>query len=327
MADEYVIIEKSSLNSIGDTVRSVTGSTESIAASTLSIEVTNAVANGGGGLPTGGAPYQQLVTDGTGNAKWEDRLAYSSFTEAEVMPEQTVAFSDSGEGVYMAVAPVSFNLSEGEEYKVTFDGQQYDCVCKLYQSMPYIGNISAYGGDDTGEPFLFLFTSEIYAWLSYDTSASHTIAVSGQVENVTQINPKYLPRLTVVISGNDKDGYSSNYTAEEIRSAYYAGKTITGVYTINGSKRILTLKEPSEPGGLLDYFPVVFYEMVNASDEFSYSVSDCYMYKEYRISSRGVTVYKPTRCLVLTSSTSGSSKKFKITVDDSGAISATEVTT
>ena len=280
----------------------------------------------GGGLPEGGTPYQQLVTDGTGNAKWEDRLAYTSVTETELMPEQTVAFSDSGEGIYMAVAPVSFNLSEGGEYKVTFDGQQYDCVCKLYQSMPYIGNVSAYGGDDTGEPFLFLFTSEIYAWLSYDTSASHTIAVSGQVENVTQINPKYLPRLNVIISGNDKDGYSSNYTAEEIRSAYYAGKTITGVYSINGSKRILTLKEPSEPGGLLDYFPVVFYEMVNASDEFSYSVSDCYMYKEYRISGRGVTVYKPTRCLVLTSSTSGSTKKFKITVDDTGTISATEVT-
>ena len=28
----------------------------------------------GGGLPSGGAPYQQLVTDGDGNAKWEDRL-------------------------------------------------------------------------------------------------------------------------------------------------------------------------------------------------------------------------------------------------------------
>ena len=30
----------------------------------------------GGGLPTGGAPYQQLVTDGEGNVKWADRLAY-----------------------------------------------------------------------------------------------------------------------------------------------------------------------------------------------------------------------------------------------------------
>ena len=28
----------------------------------------------------GGTPYQQLVTDGDGNAKWEDRLAYEDRT-------------------------------------------------------------------------------------------------------------------------------------------------------------------------------------------------------------------------------------------------------
>ncbi len=274
----------------------------------------------------GGEPYKSLVTDGDGNVKWEDRLAYAeSVAETELMPEQTVAFSADGEGVSTAVAPVSFNLSEGGEYKVTFDGQQYDCVCKLYQSMPYIGNISVYGGDDTGEPFLFILFDGSYAWLSYDTNASHTIAVSGPAEKVTQINPKYLPRLDVVISGNDNDGYSSNYTAEEIRSAYYAGKIITGVYIIDGNKSILTLKEPSVPGGSFDYFPIVFYEMVSASNEFSYRVNGCQMYKEYRISGSGVTVYKPTNCLVLSSSTKDSTKKFKITVDDSGTISATEV--
>ena len=274
----------------------------------------------------GGEPYKSLVTDGTGTAKWEDRLAYASVTEMELMPEQTVAFSAAGEGVSTAVSPVSFNLSEGGAYKVTFDGQQYDCVCKLYQSMPYIGNISVYGGDDTGEPFLYILFDGSYAWLSYDTNASHTISVSGPAENVKPINPKYLPRLNVVISGNDVDGYSSNYTAEEIRSAYYAGKIITGVYIMNETKRILTLKEPSKLGGSFDYYPIVFYEMVDAGEEISYRVSGCPMYKEYRIKDRGVTVYKPTECLVLSSSTKNSTKKFKITVDDSGAITATEVT-
>ena len=36
---------------------------------------------GGGGLAYGGAPYQQLVTDGNGNTVWEDRLAYSEAIE------------------------------------------------------------------------------------------------------------------------------------------------------------------------------------------------------------------------------------------------------
>lgn len=38
---------------------------------------------------TNGAPYQQLVTDGSGNTKWEDRLAY----------EDSRVIIDSGHGV------------------------------------------------------------------------------------------------------------------------------------------------------------------------------------------------------------------------------------
>lgn len=49
------------------------------------------------GLPEGGTPYQQLVTDGDGNVKWEDRLAYEAEPMlTEIVPEETVAFSDMG---------------------------------------------------------------------------------------------------------------------------------------------------------------------------------------------------------------------------------------
>ena len=37
--------------------------------------------NYGSALPSGGTPYQYLVTDGDGTAKWEDRLAYSETIE------------------------------------------------------------------------------------------------------------------------------------------------------------------------------------------------------------------------------------------------------
>lgn len=43
--DEYVIVEKSSLKSIADTVRTTTGSTENIAVSALSNEVANALSS------------------------------------------------------------------------------------------------------------------------------------------------------------------------------------------------------------------------------------------------------------------------------------------
>ena len=52
MMDEYVIVNKSSLDNIGNTIRSATGSIEGIAISDLSNKVAAAVANGGGGYMT-----------------------------------------------------------------------------------------------------------------------------------------------------------------------------------------------------------------------------------------------------------------------------------
>lgn len=49
----------------------------------------------GGGLPTGGQPYQQLVTDGTGAAKWEDRLAYREELVSIDMPNGIVLYKVS----------------------------------------------------------------------------------------------------------------------------------------------------------------------------------------------------------------------------------------
>ena len=43
---------------------------------------------GGSGLPSGSKPNQYIVTDGDGNAKWEDRMAYQYKTVAELCPEQ-----------------------------------------------------------------------------------------------------------------------------------------------------------------------------------------------------------------------------------------------
>ena len=52
MMDEYVIVNKSSLDNIGNTIRSATGSIEDIAISDLSNKVAAAVASGGRGYMT-----------------------------------------------------------------------------------------------------------------------------------------------------------------------------------------------------------------------------------------------------------------------------------
>lgn len=53
------------------------------------------VGGNGGGLPSGGAPYQQLVTDGTGNAKWENRLAYGGELVSIDLPNGIVLYKVS----------------------------------------------------------------------------------------------------------------------------------------------------------------------------------------------------------------------------------------
>ena len=63
---------------------------------------------GGGGLPSGGTPYQQLVTDGDGNAKWEDRLAYETDPVlTEIVQEETVTFTNES-GLMSALWPPHF---------------------------------------------------------------------------------------------------------------------------------------------------------------------------------------------------------------------------
>ena len=277
------------------------------------------VEGAGGGLPTGSAPYQQLVTDGTGTAKWEDRLAYVSVTETELMQEQTVAFSDSGEGAYMAEAPVAFNLDEGAEYKVTFDGQQYDCVCMLVMNrLPYIGNAAVLGGDDTGEPFLFFFNGETYAWVSYDTNTSHTISVSGPLTTVNTIPEKFLPVAT-----------ANNYGVVKTDD-------VVSYYFVNGDT--WDIKKDSKLylgiiGGRIHAYwqgNIVSLNMTSDSSKLSLKFADkptqTYIFtRSNGVFNRNSFTTRGEPELYLRSSTSGSTKQFKITVDDSGAISATEV--
>ena len=267
-----------------------------------------------------GKAYQHLVTDGTGTARWEDRLAYVSVTETELMPEQTVAFSDSGEGSYVAEAPVSFNLAEGAEYKVTFDGQQYDCVCKLYMhSLPYIGNISAIGGDNTGEPFLFLFNGESYAWISYDTNASHTIAVCGQVSTVHTIPEKFLP-----LAASNQYGVVKT---DDIVSYYFVNENTWDI------KRNSKLYSGILDGRIHAYWQGNIISLQMSSDDsklylkFANNPTQTYIFtRSNGVFNRNSFTTRGEKELYLQSSTSGSSKQFKITVDDSGAITATEVT-
>ena len=128
-------------------------------------------------------------------------------SETVLVEESTVSFSGSG-GMYLAQIQSNFEATVGETYKVTWDGAAYECVCVDFRNSLFIGNLSIAGaGSDTGEPFLMEINNGsgigIY---TKNTSASHTISISGSIAEVVQIPDKYISNTfrDVVIAGNPR---------------------------------------------------------------------------------------------------------------------------
>lgn len=307
------------------------------------------VGGNGGGLPSGGAPYQQLVTDGEGNVKWEDRLAYETDPIiAEVFPEQTVAFSLHN-NAYMASTSQKHDLVLGNQYTVKWDGTEYECVCSEFSGMTYIGNLSILAGiDDTGEPF-FIFASGTLYFSTANTSPEHTVSISTKSVEIKKIPDKFLEKDVFVVNATttypSTEIKSADKTYSEILSAARQNKRCILIIDASGSTRIYEMRPlddyiGNEKGPVICFRTFDFGSSETIASGFSaseyiitpentWSCED-FTLKDPIISERAQNIYGVKTfdkdSLVIRSSTSGSSKKFKITVDDSGAITATEVT-
>ena len=96
----------------------------------------------------------------------------------------------------MAYLTNALDIVEGQTYTVNWDGTEYECVCSIFNSIPFIGNLSVTGtGNDTGEPFIYAYNKNVSSgqFLTFDTSASHTISVKTTEEIITSIYENFLP--------------------------------------------------------------------------------------------------------------------------------------
>lgn len=201
----------------------------------------------------GGTPYQQLVTDGDGNAKWEDRLAYVATEERVIFSQEDIAFTELNGQYGTGPLDMSETISVGEKYHVDFDGEVYDCVAyKFGADEPdsvssfsvgpgpgsdhiLIGNGLLYGpSEDTGEPFLIVYSrsnSEIVI-ATLLTNPTHTVSVTRVVETAHKIPEKLLSKGFIVNvvreeTGSDGDTYLLlDKTDEEIKNALNNGSTV-----------------------------------------------------------------------------------------------------
>ena len=314
------------------------------------------VSGGGGGVQSN---YNQ--NDSTASDYIKNRPFYTDDpSETVLVEESTVSFSESG-GMYSAQIQSNFEATVGETYNVSWDGAAYECVCVNFRNSLFIGNLSiAFSGSDNGEPFLMWINNgsgiEIY---TKDTSASHTISISGSIAEVVQIPDKYISNTfrDVVIAGNPLNWSEDDWTKyyglfqsgkllmiNDIGSSHSEGYVLSMSY----SSTVRNMSVVSSTGGFYKlgansssfyWAPIInlnaFYFQYNKTGS---SVSEAYKRLE---ASDGLTftrknanedavrqkvVLEGDKEIILSSSTSGSTKKFKITVDDSGTISATEVT-
>lgn len=204
---------------------------------------------GGSSLPTGGEPYQQLVTDGEGNAVWEERLAYESGGVVEVLPE--TALTNEEEGVWMLLGTTPVNVVPGEVYMVTYNGITYTLTAGEMDfdgPMAYLGNAGVFGGDNTGEPFAALIPpAEIVqeqglclTLISMDGVTSVTLSISHDGTEVHTIPQKYLPGYLygsdtepVVCLEQDTYTLSGSGSAAYITKAFSPALAAGDIYTVD----------------------------------------------------------------------------------------------
>ena len=146
---------------------------------------------GGGG---GGSVPKPLTFD-----YMPDGYPKKSVQTVTLMEEQEVAFVFNSESsVYAGALQTGIEIDVGQTYRVNWDGTEYECVGEpaFDGTASILGNLSIAGlGDDTGEPFLYMYdnTATSGSFATFDTSASHTISVKTTAETVTPIAEEFLP--------------------------------------------------------------------------------------------------------------------------------------
>lgn len=144
------------------------------------------------GLPDGSAAYQQLVTDGEGKAKWEDKAFYETIQYGERYGTDNLNCDVTNGGyVAMDAFPLSFDASK--QYAVEqYPG--YICDVKTSMGINYIGN-GSFAGDieDTGEPFFVMENSGMATVAFKEAPASQLFYLQDVVVTIKPIDEKFLP--------------------------------------------------------------------------------------------------------------------------------------
>ena len=158
---------------------------------------------------TNGASYQQLVTDGDGNTKWEDRLAYEGSSKLVVDLHgglQAVKVADEVPSWMSVDTPTKIWTSDGTNVTATTENNVgYDNGSFRIYTMVFVitedNSIIRIHEDDEGgygfpEKGVYFSVDSNLGYVSGIASADSDtpeITWDGNIEMIKTIDPKYIP--------------------------------------------------------------------------------------------------------------------------------------
>lgn len=261
----------------------------------------------------------------------KNRTHWKENKRITIMKEQTVLFNDG----FSALGAIP--VIGGKKYTIVFDGVEYECLCS---SEMMIGNSAIMPGydEDTGEPFLLSPSPDGFVCETIGSdNSSHTIGIFEQItvyhpldidyipalEEATDTTKGLCPPLTQLCSGFLEAAESEYHTEKNIQVTGYTDAKDALPKSISRNLPIGIFNSSKKMSGkiLSGYDNAVSSKVtvvISGYDKIScLAISDSAFEKMWEISAEGITIK---------SSTEDSTKNFRITVDDTGTLSATEVT-
>ena len=294
----------------------------------------------------GGEPYKSLVTDGDGGVKWEDRLAYDDRKLFLDLGEDAKLVKVADEVPSWASIDSSIKAWNDKGEKRTLSPEDYDDLgngsFSAMDALLFImtDNFELEGQIVPEKGVYFLFAPGEYYITGIASADSDTpdITWDGNVGTLKTIDQKFIPpqplqvvyvkatggNFTTTATGDYSNNTTLDKTYDEISALVSQGVDVKIVtpnnYVLNyayfyKNEIDFSAYYPDDNNNQVAIRCTIHPD--NSVEIFFYYLDCIYL----RIDS-DEALRDP---LILHSSTPGSSKKFKITVDDSGSISATAV--
>lgn len=295
----------------------------------------------------------------------KNRPFYIHLETRELFPEQSVVFEDADGFLAAQIETTQFSgLAVGDVLSVKYDNELYDCNLMDMHGGFGFGNLDlALGTGDTGEPFAGMFSSEMIMLVVFEGN-THTFCISGQIAEKKLLAVEYLPEDVAIFTKRKKstgmpeyiewDGDKTDRPSVKYNGQTYykisdltpslnefVGQTLTVIYGdgTQGIRTFYSSQASSGDGYLLISLLCVFTKtgsmaIIDEGREYNISVQETGLYAIHtRVNGSGMQVTKinfnqeiVNTGIVIPSSDYCSNKKFFLTVDDSGTITATEVT-